>query len=108
MTSRTGWDKNNPVVPFSEDGSRMQTKSQWKTEWRKVSVFRSQMKIVGYGNTQSSAYVELMDNQGITYPMYIGDLQIVLMTRNIIKGFIEESLWDFRKIGNSYGIVLKV
>jgi hypothetical protein len=109
MTSNPKWDKNKPIVPFDKTTGDMRMDAyywQKNVEWRPVGPWKSAMKIVDWNNTNGSAILTLMDNQGKKYPIYIADFFDVVSHCRIKDGYIEECIWTFKKTGRNYAIKL--
>lgn len=51
-----------------------------------------------------SKYVNLMDEAGVSYPMFLGDYVALMSTSNVRYGWIESRTYETCKKGSAYGI----
>jgi hypothetical protein len=69
-----------------------------------VKPFRASLRVIKYYHYKSSVHVELMDVDGVRYPMFLGDLVPMLETANVVNGWIEARTYEPCKRSTAYGI----
>lgn len=98
------WDKDNPMVPFSENGNLAHYPS-YRDEFVPGTPFTAHMRFIGFQRGRSAAYALFEREDGRRYPMFLTDLQKLLLSGKAVSG---EYLWSYTKRGQTYGIKANV
>lgn len=69
-----------------------------------VKPFRASLRVVKYYHYKSSVHVELVDREGRTWPMFLGDLVPLLTRANMTDGWLPEMTYEPCKRSTAYGI----
>ena len=104
------WDKR---APFNEKGLMHYPEPTWQDErnvgfeFRDVSnSFEASLRYVGYKRGRSAVYLMWVDDStGVKYPMFMKDLDAVLLAKQLTKGAVFGE-WVIAKRGQNYGIRL--
>ena len=104
------WDSKNPIVAFRNDkmDEYPVQYSKIPVNWFHVHDFVSDMEFERLEQGRSSFRVRLRAEDGIIYPAFLGDLEILLRTAVWKDGVVSSpKTWTFVKRGANYGIALK-
>ncbi len=101
-------------VPFSERGDLLHWVSPTTgqdyghtTDWRDNEPFTAAMTVGQMYAGRSAKYVDLVDEAGHRYPMFVTDLLDVLATEHGLQGNrTGEQTWMVGKRGQNYGLKL--
>lgn len=97
------WNKNQPVVPFRQDGEGMRLGETWgQSEWYDVSPFTEALTIEGYYMSNGSCGFRLRGEDGFAYFVSMHDFFPLLQTKRIKDGVLEAMPWTFKKVGSAY------
>lgn len=77
-----------------------------EADWRPNTPFVAQLRLVGYGQGNSSSWFFWEDGDGHRYPMFFRDALNVIVDGNMEKGWTHEHEWVVKKRGSYYGIHL--
>lgn len=100
------WNPKAPKVPVDKEGNFLHYPSYEHDDWYDIpEPFFAVMSISKMTNGRSAKYLNLVDERGKEYPMFVSDL---------VKGITEQTLtvngghlvgyWTGSKRGSNYGI----
>jgi hypothetical protein len=103
------WDAANPVVPVADDGSLHHfPQRRGGLNWQPWEPPTGALTFEGFERGRSAAYAIFRSRDGRTFPMFLSDLEKVLLSEaGLIAGETDPfATWTVRKRGQNYGIGL--
>lgn len=94
------------LVPFSEQGLVHYANPRFSRpdiEWREPQEFYARLTLEGTERGRSAAYFIWTDQAGRTWPMFIGDMALLLQGAIVAHG-VAKGLWIPRKQGTNFGL----
>lgn len=99
------------LIPFSRESGDLEHYAGHEGdkyyEWRKNYMFSDTLTLIQMHRGRSAKYVEWMDSEGRTYPMFVKDFLDLAMNHKIVKGKATGQ-WTFQKRGQNFGVRLHV
>lgn len=102
------WNAKAPIVPFSENGSKMLEYGGYCDNWVAVDPeFGAEMELVRTERGRSAVRFIVRDVwTNIEYPTFLTDMEYLINNATIHKGNLGFHTWRFVKRGQNYGIAL--
>lgn len=73
--------------------------------WLPCEPFRDNLTLLGFNRGRSAAYAEWQSDGGSKYPMFLKDLEHLLLTGAVVLGQATHNAeWKVAKRGQNYGI----
>lgn len=94
--------KENIQVPFDKHGN-LAHYPEYGTEMREGLPFHGELTLVGVRRGRSAAYFMWTDSKGKRFPMFLSEMESLLLASSVIQGKASGS-WGFCKKGCNYSI----
>lgn len=99
------WNPDSPTVPLDADGN-MVSYATYTAKLHSFPNFVAPLQLRGVYRGRSAATIRWMDDSGRSYPMFLTDLEHLLMNATVENGRTNMLEWKAVKRGQNYGIAM--